>query len=70
MGLDTGEGVACVASVNMVLSIGNDGNFEAFLTSGTSQTTKPCCYIITLQYALLQGYMRENTLPLYIIMNC
>ena len=39
-----------------VLSVGNDGNFERFLTFGTSQTTKPCCCIITLQYALLQGY--------------
>jgi len=39
-----------------VLSVGNDGNFERFLTWGTSQTTKPCCCIITLRYALLQGY--------------
>ena len=52
-----------------VLSIGNDGNFERFLTSSMSQTTKPCCCIITLRYALLQGYMRVGYSPLYIIMN-
>ena len=52
-----------------VLSVGNDGNFERFLTSGMSQTTKPCYCIITLRYALLQGYMRVGYSPLYIIMN-
>ena len=52
-----------------VLSIRNDDNFERFLTSGTSQTTKPCYCIMTLQYALLQGYMRVGYSPLYIIMN-
>ena len=52
-----------------VLRVRNDNNFKRFLTSGTSQTTNLICCIITLQYALLQGYMRVGYSPLYIIMN-
>ena len=43
--------------------------FKSFLTSSTSQTTKPCCCIITLRHALPQWYMSVGHSSLYVIMN-
>ena len=62
----TGEGVTCVAIYEYGCSeCRKRWQFREILDFRMSQTTKPCYCIITLRYALLQGYTRVGYSPLY-----